>query len=201
MNNSTSEKNDLQNFAIGTNGTIDDSLWVLQTTAVIENAGTMNKAVLEWQARDTADKTKANFITDFNKAHKKYLSLLKLTSTPIAHNAQEMNAEIDELRGMVNDTRTVVNQVVEVQNNTRDDTSIASTRSNVPTTVTTQPMLALQQEMAAMRTTFQQELAASRTALAVSEACYNPNPPGRGGGGGRGGRGRDGRGGRGGTGR
>ena len=46
----------------------------------------MNKAVLKWQAKATADKTKANFITDFNKAHKEYLALLKLTSTtPIAH--------------------------------------------------------------------------------------------------------------------
>ena len=50
-------------------------------------------------------------------------------------------------------------------------------------------MLALQQEMAAMRTTLQQELAATRTALAVSEARNIPNPPGRGGGG-RGGPGR-----------
>jgi len=41
-------QNELQNFAIGTTGTIDDSLWVLQTTAVIENTGTMNKAVLKW---------------------------------------------------------------------------------------------------------------------------------------------------------
>ena len=82
--------------------------------------------------------------------------------------------------------RTVVNQVVEAQNITRDDASIASNRSNVRTTVTTEPMLALQQEMAAMRTTFQQELAATRTALAVSEACNIPNPPpGQGGGGGR----------------
>ena len=59
-------------------------------------------------------------------------------------------------------------------------------------------MLALQQEMAAMRTTFQQELAAQRTALTVSEARNIPNPRGRGGGGrgggGRGGRGRGGRG-------
>ena len=77
---------DLQNFTIGTNGTIDDNLWVLQTTAVIENAGTMNKAILKWQARATAENNKANFITDFNKAHKEYLSLLKLTiTTPIAH--------------------------------------------------------------------------------------------------------------------
>jgi len=65
---------DLQNFAIGTkNGTIDDKLWVLQTTAVIENAGTMHKAILKWQAWETAEKNKGNFITDFNKAHKEYI--------------------------------------------------------------------------------------------------------------------------------
>ena len=71
-----------------------------------------------------------------------------------------------------------MNQVVEAQNSARDDASILSNHSTVPTTVTTsQPMLALQQE-----------LAATRTVLAVSEACNIPNPPpGRGGGGGRGG--------------
>ena len=85
----------------------------------------------------------------------------------------------------------VMNQVVEAQNSAPDDASILSNRSTVPTTVTTsQPMLALQQE-----------LAATHTALAVSEAHNIPNPPPRrGGGGGRGGgrggpgRGRGGRG-------
>ena len=67
--------------------------------------------------------------------------------------------------------------MVEAQNSARDDASIVSTRSNVPTTVTTQPMLALQQEMAAMRSTLQQELATTLSALAVSEAHHTANPP------------------------
>ena len=176
-------QNELQNFAIGTTGTIDDSLWVLQTTAVIENAGTMNKAVLKWQAQAAVEKTKAQFIIDFNKAHKDYLALLKLTTTtPVAHNVQETNDEIEALSSLMNEIRTVVNQVVEAQNSARDDASILSTRSNVLATVTTtQPMLALQQE-----------LAVTRTALTISEARHLsnniPNPPRRGGGcsGGRG---------------
>ena len=47
LHNSTSDKNDFQNFGIDTNGTVDDNLWILQTTAVIEKAGTVNKAVLK----------------------------------------------------------------------------------------------------------------------------------------------------------
>ena len=81
------------------------------------------------------------------------------------------------------ETRTIANQVVVAQNSAQDDVSILSTRSNIRTTVTTQPITALQQDNQA-----------PRTALAVSEAHItqnnNPNPPGRGGGGGRGG-GRD----------
>ena len=60
-------QNDIQNFAVDTNGMVDNNLWILQTTGVIEKAGTMNKAVLKWQARATAEKNKAQFITDFNK--------------------------------------------------------------------------------------------------------------------------------------
>ena len=78
---------------------------------------------------------------------------------------------------MVNETRAVVNQVVEAQNSTRDDSSLLSTRSNVPATVTSQPMLALQQELSTTRTTLQQELATTRTAFAVSETRNIANPP------------------------
>ena len=48
--------------------------------------------------------------------------------------------------------------------------------------------------MAAMRTTLQQELTTTRTALAVTEARHTANPPGQGGGGGGRGGGRGGRG-------
>ena len=80
--------------------TITDELWVLQTTVVIENTGIMNKAVLKWQAQTTVYKTKAQFIVDFNKAHKEYLSLLKLTTTPIAHNIKKTNDELGALHSL-----------------------------------------------------------------------------------------------------
>ena len=81
-----------------------------------------------------------------------------------------MNTEIKELRSMVNETRTVINQVVEAQNSARDDASILSTRSNIPATVTTQQMLAVQRELATIRTT----LAASE----AREVRHLANPPG-----------------------
>ena len=74
----------IQNFAMGTSGAITDKWWILQTTHVIESSGILNKAVLKWQAQNTTYKTKARFIVDFNKAHKTYLSMFKITTTPIA---------------------------------------------------------------------------------------------------------------------
>ena len=116
---------------------------MLQTTHVIESSGILNKAVRKWQATTTAHKTKAQFILDFNEYHKEYLSKFKNTTTPIAHNTQETNDEIEALRSLVNETRSIVNRVVEAQNSTQDDESILSSRSNIPATVTTQPILAL----------------------------------------------------------
>ena len=114
----------IQRFAIGTSGAITDATWMLQTTHVIESSGILNKPVLKWQGQAETYKNKPRFITDFNKYHKHYLSMFKHTPTPIAHNAQETNAEIDDLCSMVNETRTVMNQVVEAQNSARDDASI-----------------------------------------------------------------------------
>ena len=87
-------QNEIQEFAVGTSGAITDQWWMLQTTHVIESAGIFNKAVRKWQATTTAHKTKAQFILDFNEYHKEYLSKFKNTTTPIAHNAQETNAEM-----------------------------------------------------------------------------------------------------------
>ena len=60
----------IQNFAIGTSGAITDETWMLQTTHVIKLSGILNKAVIKWQAQTTAYKTKARFITNFNKEQK-----------------------------------------------------------------------------------------------------------------------------------
>ena len=139
-----------KNNMIGTTGAITDATWMLQTTHIIKSSGILNKAVLKWQAQTTAYKTKAQFITDFNKYHKEYLSKFKQMTTLIAHNVQKTNDDIEECRSMMNETRTVVNQVVEAQNSARDDAIILSTRSNIPTTVTTQPITALKQENLAM---------------------------------------------------
>jgi len=164
-------QDELQNFAIGTTGAITDELWVLQTTAVIENMGIMNKAVLKWQAQTTVYKTKAQFINNFNKAHKEYLSLLKLTTTTsIAHNVQQTIDELGPLRSLMIVQNQAIKKIRERVNILRDEACVLTSRT-IPATVTTQPMIALQQEVATLR-----------TALAVSEARSipnnNPNPPG-----------------------
>jgi len=53
----------------------------------------------------------------------------KDNTTPLVHNVQKMNDEIEELRNMMNITRTVVNQVVEAQNSAQDDANILSTHT------------------------------------------------------------------------
>ena len=171
-------QNDLQAFAVGTSGAITDAWWMLQTTHVIESSGVLNKAVRKWQATTSTYKTKAQFILDFNEYHKDYLSKCKHTPDPIANNVQPPNAEMEALRNMVLDSRIVINQVVDAQNDAsaREEASnISSARSTIPTVVTTQPHTALQNEVQALR-----------TALAASEARnQHGNPSGRGGGRGR----------------
>ena len=71
------KQDELQQFAVGTAGAVTDAAWMLQTTHVIESSGILNKAVLKWQARTTAYKTKARFIADFNKYHKEYFPCLR----------------------------------------------------------------------------------------------------------------------------
>ena len=88
-----------------------------------------------------------------------------------------------------------INEIGERVDSVRYEASVLTSRT-IPSTVTTRPLAALQQEVATLR-----------TALAISEACgipnnNNPKPPGQGGGGRDGGRGGPGRnGGRGGPGR
>jgi len=59
-----------------------------------------------------------------------------------SYNAQEKNDELEELRCLVNEPRTVVNQVVEAQNSTGEYASNLSTRSKDPATVRTQSIIA-----------------------------------------------------------
>ena len=97
---------------------------MLQTTHVIESSGILNKAVLKWQVRTTAYKTKAGFITDFNKEHKKYLFMFKITTTPIAHNVQKTNDEIGELRTLMMEQNNVINQIGKCVDSVRDEASV-----------------------------------------------------------------------------
>ena len=95
---------------------------------------------------------------DFNKYHKEYLSLFKLTTTPIAHNVQKINDELGELRSLIIEQNNAINQIVERVDSVRDEVSVLTSRT-IPATVTTQPL-----------TTLQQENQALQNALAVSEA-------------------------------
>jgi len=112
---------------------------------IIKASGILNKAVVKWQAQPTAYKTKAQFITDFSMYHKEYREKLAIT-TPIANNVQKTNDEIGELHSIIHDQNTAINQIVDcVDNSACDETSITSSRSNVPSTIVTTQLTTLQQ--------------------------------------------------------
>ena len=125
-------QDELQEFAVGTAGTVTYAAWMLHTTHVIESSGILNKAVWKWQATTTVYKTKAQFILDFNEYHKDYHPKFKYTTTPIAHNVQKINDVIGELRTMMLEQNNVINQIGGRIVSVHDDASIISTRSNIP---------------------------------------------------------------------
>ena len=90
-------------------------------------SGILNKAVAKWQAQPTTYKTKAQFITDFNKYYKEYRKKIA-TTTPIAHNVQQTNAEIGELCSIIHDQNTIINPIIE-----RVDNSALERNNGEPT--------------------------------------------------------------------
>ena len=103
----------------------------------------LNKVILKWQAQQTADKTKTHFITDLNKHHKEYLAKFKNTTTPIAHNAKKTNDKIGEHHYLMLEQNNVINQISERVDSVRDEASVITSRSNIPATVTIQPLTTL----------------------------------------------------------
>ena len=95
--------------------------------------------------------------------------MFKLATTPIAHNVQNMNDKIEELCSLMMEQNNGINQIGERVDSVRDEASVLTSRTNIPATATTQPLVTLQQENQALH-----------TALAVIEARVaqiNPNPP------------------------
>ena len=146
------------------------------TTKVIGKSGVLSKALSKWRDNPRGYKIKNNFMIDFNDYHKEYW-LKNVETIPITYNAQQTlnmqtNAERGELRGIIHQQNTIINQISERVDSAWDDASIISTRSSILSSVGTPPTTSLQQENQALQ-----------MALAVSEAWNNNNnnPAGRGG--------------------
>ena len=89
--------------------------------------------------------------------------------------SRKQTSKLENSAHIMLEQNNVINQIGEQVDSVRDEASVIISQSNIPATVTTQPL-----------TTRQQENQAVSTALAISEARVtqnnNPNPPRRGGG-------------------
>ena len=71
--------------------------------------------------------------------------MFKITTIPIAQNVQKTNDGIEELHSLMLEQNNVINQIGEWVDSVCDEVSVLTSRSNIPATVTTQPLTTLQQ--------------------------------------------------------
>jgi len=142
-------QNVCQLFAVNETIEIPDGRWIAWTLKVIKDSGLFYKSCKKWEAQPAAFKTKAMFITEFNKYHKEYIKKRNTEggiSSASSVQVEALQRQVTEQAEATAEQRRTsqvqtakINEIIDSQTIRDDQASLAgSIPRNINTTATAQ---------------------------------------------------------------